>query len=161
MSLFDITNEIIIDHNNVRDLFSRYKSASDLALKTKIAYTLIQEIMIHGNAEEASVYKRFKEFGMSDAAEQDIEDHHEINKLLGDAKVVDPSESTFDQTLSRAVTLFMEHSDEEENAQLNKIAEQIEPEESDKLAKEFLAARKVAAGSMGSPQVELKHSHNA
>jgi hypothetical protein len=64
----DVTKEIKIDHNNVRDLFSRcacvvasgtafayekrrYKAASELNEKKLIANTLIREMSIHGDAE--------------------------------------------------------------------------------------------------------------
>ncbi len=47
----DVTEAIKLDHDNVRDLFSRYKEATELKEKTLIANTLIREMSVHGDAE--------------------------------------------------------------------------------------------------------------
>ena len=47
----DVTQEIKLDHDNVRDLFERFKSATDKDQRAMIANTLIREMAIHGDAE--------------------------------------------------------------------------------------------------------------
>ena len=68
-TLLDVTQEIRIDHDNVRDLYTRFKSASDKAEKWAIANTLIREMAIHSDAEELSVYKEYARLGLGDTAE--------------------------------------------------------------------------------------------
>ncbi|THG93116.1 hypothetical protein EW026_g8028 [Hermanssonia centrifuga] len=53
-SLLDVTNEIKIDHDNVRDLFQRYKNATNEDEKKLIANTLIREMAIHSDADADS-----------------------------------------------------------------------------------------------------------
>lgn len=47
-TLLEITHEMKLDHDNVRDLFERYKVSEEEVLKKKITHTLIKEMMIHG-----------------------------------------------------------------------------------------------------------------
>lgn len=68
-ALLDVGTEIKIDHDNVRDLHSRYKAATDKAQKWAIANTLVREMAIHGDAEELSVYKEYPRFGLTADAE--------------------------------------------------------------------------------------------
>ena len=49
--LLDIFDEIKLDHDNVRELFERYKSTTDDQTKRAIANTLIREMAIHSDAE--------------------------------------------------------------------------------------------------------------
>ena len=67
--LLEVTQEIRIDHDNVRDLLSRFKTESDPEMKKAIANTLVREMAIHSDAEEISVYNRYKEIGLGDTAE--------------------------------------------------------------------------------------------
>jgi hypothetical protein len=68
-SLLDVTQEIRIDHDNVRDLYSRFKSETDKDTKWAIANTLVREMAIHSDAEELSVYKEYARLGLGEDAE--------------------------------------------------------------------------------------------
>lgn len=68
-SYLDVTHEIQLDHDNVRDLYSRFKTATDKAQKWAIANTLICEMAIHSDAEELSVYKEYARLGLGEDAE--------------------------------------------------------------------------------------------
>ncbi|KAI0082150.1 hypothetical protein K474DRAFT_830981 [Panus rudis PR-1116 ss-1] len=189
MSLLKVAKEVSLDHDNVRELFDRYKSASEVALKAKIANTLIREMAIHGEAEEISVYNKLAEYGMFDEVEHDKAEHRQVKELVAKADQMDPTHGDFDKIITEAVTVFIKHAEEEEDGQLKKFEAKLSPEENDKIAREFLAARKkvptrphptapqtggiaqkaagmaaqlmdVAADSMGGREfVELKYSH--
>lgn len=68
-TLLDVTREIKIDHDNVRDLYERFKAETDHDTKWATANTLIREMAVHSDAEELSVYKEYARLGLGDAAE--------------------------------------------------------------------------------------------
>ncbi|KAI0082151.1 hypothetical protein K474DRAFT_1681502 [Panus rudis PR-1116 ss-1] len=141
MVLLDVTREIKLDHDNVRDLFDRFKASSDLDEKKAIANTLIREMAVHSDAEEVSVYNHFKEFGLGDTADHNKEEHAEVKKLVYEADSARTSRADYDQILTRAVTAFLTHAEEEETEQFDKILKALTPEQNDKLARDFIATR--------------------
>jgi len=141
MVLLDVTREIKLDHDNVRDLFERFQNAKDQDQQAAIANTLIREMAVHGDAEEISVYNHFSSMGLGSAAEHNKEEHAEVKKLVSEADSTKASHEQYDKIVSRAVKAFLEHAEEEEGEQFSKIKSALSPEQSDKLAKEFLQAR--------------------
>ena len=67
--LLDVMTEIKLDHDNVRDLYARFKAATDKDQKRAIANTLIREMSVHGDAEEMSIYKEYARLGLGGEAE--------------------------------------------------------------------------------------------
>ncbi|KAI0811209.1 hypothetical protein BC629DRAFT_1038401 [Irpex lacteus] len=143
MSLLDVTHEVKLDHDNVRDLFERYKTAtSDATQKKSIANTLIREMAVHGDAEEISLYNEYKRLGLGDAEEHNKEEHAEVKRAVYDADTHPFNSPDYDTVLAKAVTTFIDHAREEEEQQFPVLKSKLTPEESDKLAREFLKARK-------------------
>ncbi|KAI0636684.1 hypothetical protein C8Q77DRAFT_518191 [Trametes polyzona] len=157
----DVTHEIKLDHDNVRDLFercvhpafcagslsrrcrllSRYKAATDLNEKMVIANTLIREMAIHGDAEEVSVYNDYGSLGLGDTAAHNKEEHAEIKRLVYDADATRMTKPEYDNVLRKAVTAFITHAKEEEDEQFPLILQKLTPEQNDKVARAFLKAR--------------------
>ncbi|KAI0345192.1 hypothetical protein BDW22DRAFT_1390606 [Trametopsis cervina] len=140
-SLLDVTHEIKLDHDNVRDLFSRFQSTTDYTQKKAIANTLIREMAIHGDAEEISIYNAYQRLGLGDSEQHNKEEHAEIKKLVFKADIHSFGSADYDSVLSNAVTTFISHAQEEEDQQFAKLRSALSPEENDKLAREFLKAR--------------------
>ena len=65
----DVVQQIKIDHDNVRELCERYKAESNVDMKKAIANTLVREMSMHGDAEEMSIYLKYKELGLASEAE--------------------------------------------------------------------------------------------
>ncbi|KAI0779824.1 hypothetical protein C8Q74DRAFT_1198490 [Fomes fomentarius] len=141
MALLDVTHEIKLDHDNVRDLFERFQAAVDTAEKATLANTLVREMAIHGDAEEASIYKDYSVLGLGDSAEHNKEEHAEIKELIYKADTTSVSDAQYDEVITQAVTTFLTHAKEEEDEQHPIIREKLSPEDSDKLARTFLKAR--------------------
>ncbi|KAI0781893.1 hypothetical protein C8Q75DRAFT_728365 [Abortiporus biennis] len=140
-ALLDVTREIKVDHDNVRDLFERYKAATDINEKRVIANTLVREMAIHGDSEEIAVYNHFESFGLGNTAEHNKEEHAQVKKAVYEADSANIESGDYDSIITKAVTTFLEHAQEEEEEQFSKIQEALTPEQSDKLAREFLKAR--------------------
>ena len=49
--LLDVSQEIELDHDNVRDLWARYLVATHQPVRRAIANTLIREMAVHSDAE--------------------------------------------------------------------------------------------------------------
>ncbi|KZP18685.1 hypothetical protein FIBSPDRAFT_828958 [Athelia psychrophila] len=137
----EITHEIKIDHDNVRDLWSRFQSANGDEERASIANTLIREMAIHSDAEEISVYNEYPKLGLGDAQQHSKEEHAQVKKLVYDADMSHPTTQGYDDVLGKAVTAFVGHAQEEEDHDFPKIKAALSPEDSDKLARSFLKAR--------------------
>ncbi|PSR73286.1 hypothetical protein PHLCEN_2v10856 [Hermanssonia centrifuga] len=154
-SLLDVTNEIKIDHDNVRDLFQRYKNATNEDEKKLIANTLIREMAIHSDAEEISVYNDYKKLGLGDTAEHNKgtfhpscyhcnQEHAEVKKLVYSADSTSFGSADYDGIMLNAVTAFLAHAKEEEDEQFDKLKAALSPEDNDKMARAFIKARGAA-----------------
>ncbi|THH11895.1 hypothetical protein EW146_g7880 [Bondarzewia mesenterica] len=60
----DVIQQIKLDRDNVRDLWSRNSEE-----KASIANTLIREMAIHSDAEEISIYNDYSRLGLKGTAE--------------------------------------------------------------------------------------------
>ncbi|RPD63892.1 hypothetical protein L227DRAFT_365415 [Lentinus tigrinus ALCF2SS1-6] len=142
-NFLDVTHEIKLDHDNVRDLFERFRAASDRDEKATLANTLIREMAIHGDAEELSVYNDYSVLGLGDTAAHNKEEHHEIKQLVHKADTTSVGSPQYDEVISQAVTTFLTHAKEEEDEQHPIMRERLSPQDNDKLARAFLKARKM------------------
>ncbi|KAI0633374.1 hypothetical protein C8Q77DRAFT_1114600 [Trametes polyzona] len=142
-NLLEVTKEIKLDHDNVRDLFDRFKAATDLKEKAALANTLVREMAIHGDAEEVSVYNDYSVLGLGDTAAHNKEEHAEIKRLVQAADKTSVDKPEFGAVIERAVTTFLTHAKEEEDDQHPLMREKLSPQDSDKLARAFLKARKM------------------
>jgi len=141
-NLLNVVKEVKLDHDNVRELFDRYKSAPDKENKMMIANTLIREMAIHGDAEEISLYNDYQRFGLGDTAEHNKEEHAEVKKGVYQADAASADDPNYSSILEKATLTFLEHAKEEEQQQLPLLEQKLSPKENDAMARAFLAARK-------------------
>jgi len=138
----DVVQEIILDHNNVRDLYQRYVETSDVAQKQAIANTIVRELAVHGEAEEVSVYKRLDEEDLKGIADTARHEHQELEEALYEFdKTSIDDQPNHDERLKKAFRLFQEHATEEENDILIKLQTKLSSQTSHQLATDFLHAR--------------------
>ncbi|KAJ7579491.1 hypothetical protein C8J56DRAFT_1006655 [Mycena floridula] len=143
-SLLDVSQEITLDHNNVRDLFSKYEASPNDG-KESIANTLIREMAVHSDAEEISVYNDLGHHGLGGIAPLPAtEEHTEVKKLVyaaDDHLDASLDQTHYDEIMTCAVNAFLEHAQEEETELLPKLVSQLSPEENDAIVRNFLKAR--------------------
>ncbi|KZT67227.1 hypothetical protein DAEQUDRAFT_399413 [Daedalea quercina L-15889] len=160
----DVTREIKLDHDNVRELFQRYKTTTDAATKKAIANTIIREITIHSDAEEASVYNDYATVGLGSVATHNKEDHAEVKRLVSAAAAYGFDKPGYDDVLAKAFTAFDTHAREEETDQHPTLRQKLSVQDSDRIARAFLRARttvpgKATAGLSESDFVSVKYAH--
>ncbi|PWN54280.1 hypothetical protein IE53DRAFT_376634 [Violaceomyces palustris] len=133
----DLMAEIQVDHNNVKDLYQRFKDAFDRRDEdsmNKIANTIIRETSLHSDAEELSVYKTLERHGLKDVADGDRQEHQEVKELVSKLDYTSISRagmSTYAEIVDNAMSRFIKHSD-------------LNEDENHKAAEDFLQALKVA-----------------
>ncbi|KAK4050467.1 hypothetical protein OIV83_003537 [Microbotryomycetes sp. JL201] len=143
MSRLNTIDEIITDHNNIKDLFKRYKNETDRDKKAMIVNTMIREIAIHSEAEEATVYKSLEKESEADA-NHFRDEHQQLEETLYSLDYTNMDrQPDFDKKLEHGIIMFLKHSAEEESepGQLAKLSKTLSPEDNDALAKEFLQYR--------------------
>ncbi|KAF9262558.1 hypothetical protein L218DRAFT_903474 [Marasmius fiardii PR-910] len=142
--MLNIATEIKLDHDNVRargQLSSLFKAATTKDEKGILANTLIREMAIHSDAEEITLYNEFKKYGLGETAEHNKEEHAEVKRLVYEADDASLDDPNYDQTMTKAVTNFIKHAEEEEASQLPMMTSKLSPEQNDAIAREFIKAR--------------------
>ncbi|CAE6422493.1 unnamed protein product [Rhizoctonia solani] len=150
MASLDYYNEIMIDHNNVRDLHKRFIAAyknKNEDLMNNIANTIVHEAALHSDGEELSIYKVLDAHGLHDAAEKDREEHQQVKQAMSHVDSNSVSSLGIDEfanAVERACQMFIKHAEDEENIQYKQLSAKLSTEEKAKLAGDFLRAREMA-----------------
>ncbi|BGP35446.1 hypothetical protein JCM10296v2_007284 [Rhodotorula toruloides] len=138
----DTYSEVIVDHNNVKQLFHMYKKATSKEEKGTLVNTIIREIAVHSEAEEVSVYNDLESRGLAGESKELRDEHEQLEKVLYSVDWTKVDSSEFEPKFEHAIQLFIKHSDREEEDILKRLKEKLTPEENDKLAQDFLTKRK-------------------
>lgn len=79
-----LTYSIYKDHNEVRDLYNRYKGSTDISQKRELLNSLIRELAVHSVSEEINVYPRMESIfpNGKQIADHSREEHQELKNLL-------------------------------------------------------------------------------
>ncbi|QRV78057.1 hemerythrin-like protein [Ceratobasidium sp. AG-Ba] len=150
MASLDYYNEILVDHNNVRDLHQRFTQAyknKDEKLMNDIANTIVHEAALHSDGEELSIYKVLDKHGLHDAAEKDREEHQQVKQAMSHVDSSSISSLGIDgyaAAVEKACKLFLQHAEDEENVQYKQLSAKLTSEDKASLAKDFLKARAMA-----------------
>ncbi|KAM0793676.1 hypothetical protein ACM66B_001105 [Microbotryomycetes sp. NB124-2] len=136
-------DQIVTDHNNIKDLFMRYKNESQRDKKAMIVNTLVREIAMHSEAEEATVYRSLAKESEKDA-DHFRDEHQALEEVLYSLDYTNmDKQPEFESKFEQAIVMFLKHSAEEEAepGQLAKLSKTLSTEENDALAKDFLKYR--------------------
>ncbi|KAG9120539.1 hypothetical protein FRC07_003928 [Ceratobasidium sp. 392] len=146
----DYYNEIMVDHNNVRDLHKRFTEAHrsrDEKLMNDIANTIVHEAALHSDGEELSIYKVLDKHDLHDAAEKDRAEHQQVKQAMSHVDSNSVSSLGIDEyanAVEKACRLFIQHAENEENVQYKQLSTELTEAEKADLARDFLKAREMA-----------------
>ncbi|CAD6893865.1 unnamed protein product [Tilletia controversa] len=148
----DLMREIVVDHDNIRDLRERFEAAhkeKDSQLMGRIATTMIQEASLHSDGEELSVYKALDAHDLHNVAEHDREDHQHVKQAFSkvDKLLMGPMSPDLDELVTcvrEASDIFIKHAEDEEKNQYPQLIKKLGEKDATDLTKEFLNARKMA-----------------
>ncbi|KAJ1305564.1 hypothetical protein OPQ81_000564 [Rhizoctonia solani] len=149
-SRLDYFEEIMVDHNNFRDLHARFLSAYDKRDEeemTKIANTLVREVSVHAIGEEMSIYRVLDEHNLHSISEQDRAAHQvmkEAFKYVDSNSIANLGIDEYANAVERACQPLFEHAQEEENDHYQKLNSILNPLQKSQLATEYLKARSMS-----------------
>jgi hemerythrin-like domain-containing protein len=136
------------DHSTVKDLFRRFESAGDDALKTKreIVDRIIEELSVHSAIEEQLFYPAVR--SDVEEAEDDVleslEEHHIVKWTLSELEGMDPQDERFDAKVTVLIESVRHHIDEEENELFPKVRKAVGRKELQELGKQMKEAKQAA-----------------
>jgi len=132
----DAISLLVGDHNRLRGLFTRFKSAEEKddseTMKT-LASKIFEQLEVHTKIEEQIFYPAVKDAGeeVSDLVDEGLEEHHVVDTLMGEAK--SETEAGSDQWVAKLKVLIenVEHHAGEEEEDMfpplrAKMASQLE-----------------------------------
>ncbi|TFK92324.1 hypothetical protein K466DRAFT_241769 [Polyporus arcularius HHB13444] len=153
MSL-DVVEILKTDEDNIHDLYTRWKAA-ETTDKIAIGNTLMRELFVHSDAKDISVYNSFEyNLKLKKTADMNRKVLSQIKQYVLEADRAKPGSPEYASAIKRAVDLFLQHS-QAENQQLRQAEKKLSDEESDKLARAFLKARRNASTAHLSPKKEF------
>ncbi|GAA5946130.1 hypothetical protein JCM3775_004156 [Rhodotorula graminis] len=139
----DVYSEIVTDHNQVKDLYQRYRQSTSKDEKATLVNTIIRELAVHSEAEEVSVYNELEKRGLASESKLLRDEHEELEKQLYSVDWTKVDSDEFAPKFEKAIRMFIQHSDREEDEILRDLSAKLSPEDNDRLAKDFLAKREV------------------
>ncbi|CAE6480638.1 unnamed protein product [Rhizoctonia solani] len=148
-SRLDYFEEIMVDHNNFRDLHARFISAYDKRDQdemTKIANTLVREVSLHAISEEISIYKALDENNLHDCSENDRAAHRvmkEAFKFVDSNSIATLGMDKYADAFQRACQALFQHAKEEENDHYQKLSAVLTAPQRSDLAVDYLKARRI------------------
>lgn len=115
----DVIELLIADHNRVRGLFTRYRSADeagDTSLAAVLAAEIIDELKVHMAAEESVFYQSVKERSEEIAGDIDegVEEHHVAKVLIGEIEELEAGTDVWIAKMTVLMENVEHHVDEEE-----------------------------------------------
>lgn len=139
-----LSDVIIHDHQELREMYDKILSASDADTKTRWQNQFTWELARHSIGEELVVYPVFEK-NLPDGemmAQKDRDQHNEIKEKLYKFQSMKADDPEFEPTLKSLWEPLHEHIKEEEKDDLPAIEKTLQGSESDELAASFQRTKK-------------------
>ena len=146
------------DHNRVRGLFARFKSAEqdkDMSVMLGVAGKIVEELEIHTTVEEEIYYPAIEGLKdeVHDLVAEGLEEHHVAKQLMDELSTVEPAGEEWTAKVKVLIEAVEHHAGEEEKDMFPKVAGAMSSSDLDALG-ERLLARKIALGAP-EPAIDL------
>lgn len=108
------------DHQYVRNLFDRYFSSNDTAVKRESGAEIIRALELHADLEEAVFYPKVRSLdpAMLDHSEQE---HQEARQLMEQVKSIDMTHPQCEQLFRQLADSVLHHVENEEQQLFPKV----------------------------------------
>lgn len=148
----DALSLLTTDHNRVRGLFARFEEADDaddLETMQAIAAQIRQELEVHTTIEEEIFYPavRVLEDEILDVVAEGIEEHHQVQVLLGELNAVDPADPAWKAKWKVVIEDVEHHAEEEESELFPEVSKEVDRDRLEEIGAQ-LDRRK---GELGAP----------
>lgn len=140
-----LTDIITSDHRAVDAVFEELESGKGTPEHRRdLADHVIAELVRHSVSEEQFVYPEIRRRLGDEAADHEIAEHAEAEKVMKQLDGLDPRDATFDKVLRTLIDDIRHHVEEEEREVLPKLVAACTTHELDTMAENFEKAKKTA-----------------
>ena len=142
---------LIGDHNRVRGLFTRFKSAKesdDLAEMTTLATKILAELEVHATIEEEIFYPELHDLNdeVHESITEGYEEHAVAKNLMAEIGAMEPNTEDWAAKVTVLIENIEHHAEEEEKELFPKVRSNTSAEQRDSLG-ERMEARKAELGA--------------
>jgi hemerythrin superfamily protein len=147
----DALDLLIGDHNRVRGLFSRFKTAEksdDLDTMASVASKILEELEVHTTIEEEIFYPAMQDVNdeIHDLILEGLEEHHVAKGVMAEIAAIAPNTEDWVAKVTVLIESVEHHADEEEDEMFPKVRSATSAEDRDALG-ERLETRKAELGA--------------
>ncbi len=133
----DVISAITEDHREVEGLFQQYRTAAAVDEKQAVLDKIRQELAQHAAAEEILVYPAVRRAAGHDQAEQAIDEHQDIKRVLADLEKLDPADGERDVKVTQLERAVAEHVKEEEGEVLPSLSAKLSQDRLNQMGEMF------------------------
>jgi hemerythrin superfamily protein len=147
----DALQLLTADHNRVRGLFTRFRTAHESDDATQMATLgakIFDELEVHTTIEEEIFYPSIKgESGeITETVDEGVQEHHVVKVLMQEMQQLEPGSDQWTAKMTVLIENVEHHADEEESDLFPKVRSATSEEFRTRLG-EQLEARKAALGA--------------
>jgi hemerythrin superfamily protein len=148
---------LIADHNRVRGLFARFKSAQendDSAAMSELALKIFEELEVHTTIEEEIFYPAVHDADseVGEVVDEGIQEHHVAKVLISEAKQLPDGSDEWVAKVQVLIENVEHHAEEEENEMFPPLRSKLPTEQLEQLAEQMEARKQ----QLGAPTVADK-----
>lgn len=147
----DALGLLTADHNRVRGLFARFRSAqesSDTSSLMTLADTILQELDVHTTIEEKVFYPAVRglEDEIKENVDEGLEEHHVVKVLMGEIRNLAPTSDRWVAKMTVVIENVEHHAEEEEGELFPAVRKAMSADALDDLGSK-LEAKKAELGA--------------
>jgi hemerythrin superfamily protein len=142
----DMVSVLIRDHEEVKDLFRRIESAGDATSRRTLADLVTAELVRHSVAEEMYLYPTARD-ALPDGdrkAEEEIQEHAEVEELLKRWERLDGDDPEFMAVLEELSRSVLHHIEQEEGQLFPELQRNLTAPQMDALGEKISRAKRLA-----------------
>jgi len=142
MNVIDLLSQ---DHAEVDELFRRVNLSDKPETIDELTKQIVRELSVHAAVEEQFVYPtlRAKVDDGSDLADEAIDEHQEVKRLLADLEKLEAGTAEHEKTLDEVIRNVRHHVEEEEGELFTKLRAALDESTLEKLGGIVEEAKKV------------------
>lgn len=145
------------DHNRVRGLFTKFRSAhdaEDVAAMAEAVTKIFTELEVHTTIEEEIFYPRVRDLGeeISESIDEGLQEHHVVDVLMEEIKALQPGDDDWVAKVTVLIEQVEHHAGEEEEELFPPVRGKLGADALESVATELEARKK----QLGAPVLQDK-----
>ncbi|KAI8362710.1 hypothetical protein EDC96DRAFT_512287 [Choanephora cucurbitarum] len=144
-----ITDLIINDHDEARNLHAAYWKATDIKEKKRLRNQLVKVLVLHDECEQVTAYPLLRDKVPGDESNQEyqrsLDEHQQLRTLLHEVRYADmENDPEFDHKLKTVMETAFKHIDTEEQKVLPMMKENIDQKQLLEAGDSYMKHKKMA-----------------